>query len=92
MPMRLETCAEETDSPAVNVFPSPSSSGVFTIETQEKQFADAYYEVMNSSGQIVVRGYLTDTRAKINIENGKGLYLIRIQKNEEYLTSRIILN
>ena len=85
---------EEPGHAKINIFPNPSTSGIFTLQWPESNPGKALVEIYTATGQLVYRRSLPPEQREAQIElNGSpdGLYILRWQSKTGYSVERFII-
>ena len=85
---------EEPGHAKINIFPNPSTSGIFTLQWPESNPGKALVEIYTATGQLVYRRSLPPEQREAQIElNGlpDGLYILRWQSKTGYSVERFII-
>ncbi|HML85033.1 MAG TPA: T9SS type A sorting domain-containing protein, partial [Bacteroidales bacterium] len=83
------TGIESISTETISIYPSPSN-GQFTIKSSSLPLAK--WSMVNLSGQTVMNGILDlDGMAEVSANDHKGLYIIRIEKDNIRKISKLVI-
>jgi len=75
----------------ISIMPNPSSSGEFIVKTETSHIPGSNYRVFDFTGKMIRNELLEDNTSIIHLnENEKGVYLIMIQVNGKFYSSKLV--
>ncbi len=83
------TNIELPESSQVNIFPNPSQ-GVFSINLNEENYG-AQIEIKDITGRSVYDKTANKTKEEINLNQQKGLFVVKITNGTEVVTKKILV-
>lgn len=80
----------------INLYPNPSSNGIINLESVLEHNENTQIEVYNYAGQLINSinlGLAKDFKYELNLSSqSAGIYFIKVQRESESFTRKIILN
>lgn len=76
----------------LNVFPNPTVNG-FMLQLKDSEIKNANVKIYNLTGQLILEKSVTEQQTSFSCENwANGVYLIRVNLNENLQTFKLIKN
>jgi PKD repeat protein len=86
----LATDIATTSAGSMNLFPNPSSTGVFTVEMVSA--AKTNVEVYNMVGELIYSTVLNATTSTLDLSTlGAGMYSVKIRTNDQNIVKQIVI-
>lgn len=86
----LASVSEDDLSQNINIYPNPSS-GIFTIELNNKRKGESEICVYSVTGQLIKKQIENSDRFQIDMSDfGTGIYLLKVRNKNSVITKRII--
>ena len=74
----------------IKVFPNPSASGIWTIQSTN-EWIGSKYELCDVNGRIIYQGLINNTNMQINAQNlASGIYVLRISNSNNSVNSWLV--
>ena len=80
-----------SESEGIRVYPNPST-GIVTVEVKTDDLSNAQIEVYDLQGRMIQRQQVSSAETSIDLQDKKGMFIIRVETYNKVFNSKIIVN